>query len=99
MKIIVVKFNKQILIRWVRNCPSGELSEWGLVWVGNCPCGELSIYENLDTVDTLKRHFECTDWDIFVNSYKSIKELIAIVCEYVNFCEQNPMRKTEIFSK
>ena len=26
----------------VGNCPSGELSWWGIVLVGNCPGGELS---------------------------------------------------------
>ena len=34
-----------ILMCGVGNCPSGELSVWGIVLVGNCPSGELSSGE------------------------------------------------------
>ena len=49
-----------ILMCGVGNCPSGELSVWGIVRVGNCPVGncpsgelssgELSVYRSRQIV-------------------------------------------------
>ena len=36
----------------------------------------------------LQGSFECTDWDVFIDSCDDISELTDTVSEYMNFCKE-----------
>ena len=51
-----------ILMCGVGNCPSGELSVWGIVRVGNCPVGNcpFSVFDMIAVTVYTFKHFLST---------------------------------------
>ena len=58
-----------------------------------------SLYYNVFAIDQLQCEFECTDWNMFVNSAIDIDELTETVSAYINFCTDNtiPTKQVKVF--
>jgi hypothetical protein len=42
---------------------------------------------NNESVEQLQGCFECTDWDMFLNSSENVSEAADVISEYIKFCE------------
>ena len=40
-----------------------------------------------DCIDQLQGCFDCTDWDLFLDSSDSVDEATEVISEYIKFCE------------
>ena len=60
------------------------------------PCVERQVKgENEYSVARIQHCFDCTNWDVFLDSCDSLDELMDVVTSYVSFCVDTvtPMKK------
>ena len=52
-----------------------------------------------ESVEELKGCFECTDWNVMLDSCDSVDEAVVVVSDYISFCEDIiiPQKKVKIF--
>ena len=49
-----------------------------------------------DSVEQLQGCFNCTDWDILLNSYDGVHYAIYVISDYINFCEHVIIQKKRV---
>jgi hypothetical protein len=50
-----------------------------------------------DAIDMLRGCFECTDWDIFLESSDNLDECTEVVLDYITFCEDVCVPSKDVF--
>jgi hypothetical protein len=49
-----------------------------------------------DNVQQLQGCYECTDWDMFIESSNSVDKATDVISSYITFCEDTIIQKKEV---
>lgn len=49
-----------------------------------------------ESVEALRGSFDCTDWDMLINSSASLDEAAEVITDYINFCTDNVVEQKQV---